>query len=119
MTLTEPFNATGEGFTVHRPCDGAPVHVIAALPLTPAGAVSTSEYVADVPLVTVTEVVLLAINVKSMPVPESAAVCRPLGASSTSVKEPVRAPPTVGANTISIVQAVFGLKVAPQLVEAT
>ena len=101
-----PSGAT-EGATVQVALTGAPAQERATVPLKMESELSWRVYIAEVVVVleTVTVVGPVAANVKSMPVPESAAVCVGVGALSTNVTEPVIAPGVEGAKTIWTVQA--------------
>ncbi len=115
VTTVELPSTAFAGFTVQMECAGAPAHVNAALPLTPATELSSSRYVADCPLATVKLVGPSGARAKSTPVPVSCTVCGELPALSENVTVPVRKPVPVGAKPICTVQAAPGATVVPHV----
>lgn len=69
-----PLRVTDDGVTVHVDWAGAPEHVSVTVPLNPSSGDACSVSVAVPPAVTVS-VLLVALSVKSWPVPLRAAVC--------------------------------------------
>jgi hypothetical protein len=74
-------------------------------PVSPATELSSSEYTACDPAVTVAVVLPCACSEKSTPVPVNCKLCGDPAAESVTLKLPFRAPATVGANTTCAVHA--------------
>ena len=114
ITVVPP-SATLAGFTTHVACAGAPVHVSAAVPGTPAADVNRSPYTACDPAASVCVVLPLDASAKSTPTPDNGIVCGDPGALSVTVNAPFLEPPAAGVNTICAAHDEPTASVAPHV----
>jgi hypothetical protein len=114
-TVDVPPSAPATGVTTQVEYAGAPVHVNATIPDTPATEVSSSGYTACAPAEIVCVVLPFAANVKSIPIPVNCKLCGEVPALSTTVKLPARVPAAVGTNTICIEHAAPAARLTPHV----
>jgi hypothetical protein len=113
LEMADPFNVTADGVTLQDAAAGAPAQVNEMDLLKPPSGLAARVKLVAWPAETVAEAGE-AERAKSIPAPESAAVCGLPVALSAIERVPGRVPPVVGLNVILIVQEALGATLAPQ-----